>query len=204
MQKTPGTPRLRFASVVAVGALALAGCGGDDTDTSPATVELNDSENDRLGQVEFMEVDAGLELNVEIDNLAPGFYGFHVHEIGECEPESQAPDDPENTGDFMSAGSHIGADNEELDHPEHDGDLPTLLVNEDGTAKMSVVTDRLDASQLMDLDGAAMMIHSDPDNFANIPDRYLGDETSPDEQTLSTGDAGERIGCGVVEGVVEE
>jgi Cu-Zn family superoxide dismutase len=59
-------------------------------------------------------------------------------------------------------------------------------------------------SELYDFDGSAVMIHAQPDNFANVPERYLEDETEPDEDTLATGDAGERLGCGVVESVVEE
>lgn len=204
MQKNHVTSRIVVTSAVTMlAAFALAGCGDDSNGSSPPTVELSNNMGDPLGQVEFVEVDGGLEFNADVENLDPGFYGFHVHEIGECEPESQAPDDPNNTGDFLSAGSHIAGE-EDANHPEHAGDLPTLLVKEDGTAQMSVVTDRLDASQLMDFDGSAVMIHADADNFANVPDRYLGDETEPDEDTLSTGDAGDRLACGVIEGVVEE
>ena len=44
------------------------------------------------------------------------------------------------------------------------------------------------------------MVHAGRDNFANIPDRYeSGGEPGPDATTLATGDAGSRIGCGVVD-----
>jgi superoxide dismutase, Cu-Zn family len=39
-----------------------------------------------------------------------------------------------------------------------------------------------------------VMVHSGPDNFANIPPRY----GTPDQETLDTGDSGSRIACGVV------
>lgn len=206
MQKSPSNPRLLITSAIAMlGAFALAGCGsggeenGNGGEAAAATAEVANGQGDSLGQVEFTFGESGTNIDVAVENLEAGFYGLHIHEIGECEPDSQAPDDSEETGDFLSAGGHIAGE-EDADHPEHAGDLPTLLVNDDGTAEMSVVTDRLDETQLTDTDGAAVMIHSQPDNFANIPDRYLGDQADPDEDTLGTGDAGDRLGCGVIEG----
>ncbi|HUR00996.1 MAG TPA: superoxide dismutase family protein, partial [Nonomuraea sp.] len=81
-------------------------------------------------------------------------------------------------------------------HGVHDGDLPSLLVNRDGTARMSVRTDHVSFARLFDTDGTAVMIHLGRDNFANIPTRYSA--TGPDAATLNTGDAGGRTVCGVV------
>ena len=55
------------------------------------------------------------------------------------------------------------------------------------------VPDRRVGPRVLDDDGAAVMVHADPDNHAHIPSRYGG----PDEDTLATGDAGDRIACGV-------
>lgn len=223
MQKNHVKPRLLWTSTLTmVAAFALAGCANDGADsrgmneddsetesaaeeatgqngeeTALATAEITDGEGESLGQVEFIDGEQAIEVKADVENMEPGFYGFHIHEIGECEPDSQAPDDPEDTGDFLSAGGHIAGE-EDADHPDHAGDLPPLLVNEDGTAQMTVATDRLDESMLLDDDGASVMVHSDPDNFANIPARYLDDST-PDDDTLSAGDAGDRLACGVIE-----
>lgn len=218
MKNTSRTSRFGLASTVTLlAAFALAGCGEEDPgegvegdtgteQTSPsdadqsaaATAELQNPQGDDLGQVEFYETDGGTEVVVDVQNLDEGFYGLHLHENGECETDSQSPDDPAETGDFLSAGGHIAGE-ADADHPDHAGDLPALLVNEDNTAQMSVVTNRLEVSELVGQDGAAVMIHSDADNYANVPDRYLDGE-NPDDDTLSTGDAGDRIGCGVIEG----
>lgn len=213
MQKPYSSLRLPIIFAVVAG-FVFAGCAGDVNEdaaqSEPVTAKLANSQGDSLGQVEFVDVDGGLEVTIAAKNLDAGFYGVHIHEVGQCQPASQAPDDPEETGNFLSAGGHIvGEDAAEHpdhagDHPHHAGDLPTLLVNQDGTAEMSVVTDRLGMPLLSDFDGSAVVIHAEPDNFANVPDRYLGDESSPDDDTLAAGDASDRIGCGVVEGVVED
>jgi len=66
-----------------------------------------------------------------------------------------------------------------------------------------VETDRYDVEDLFDGDGSALIIHASPDNYANIPVRYLAPPatiTAVDSATLGTGDAGGRIACGVIEG----
>lgn len=178
------------------GANGAAGADTPDQDAL-ATADLLGPDGSALGTVTMTQADGGTEFDIAAEGMEPGMYGFHVHEIGECEPDSAAPDYPEDTGDFMSAGSHIPGE-DDADHPDHAGDMPTLLVNDDGTGTMTVVTDRLTESELLDEDGAAIMVHSEPDNFGNIPERYA--EDGPDEDTLSTGDAGDRLACGVIEG----
>lgn len=175
--------------------------GGDtDPDASDMTgaaftATLQDADGGELGTVEVTEAEGALEFQVNASGMEPGFYGLHVHGIGECEPDSAAPDDPEDTGAFKSAGGHLGS--EDADHPDHAGDLPTLLVQDSGDAHLTFQTDRLSAEDFEDEDGAAMMVHSDPDNFANIPERYAPD--GPDDDTTGAGDAGDRLACGVIE-----
>lgn len=223
MHPTIRQSRWRTSALIAAGsalALTLGACGGGaddgedtegtettgaagDTSEEPptedalATADLMGPDESSMGTVTMTQTEGGTEFEISAENMEPGMYGFHVHQIGECEPDSANPDDPDDTGDFKSAGGHIpGA--EDAEHPDHAGDLPTLLVNEDGTGTMTVVTDRLSESELMDDDGAAIMVHSKPDNFANVPERYA--EDGPDEDTLSAGDAGDRLACGVIEG----
>ncbi|MGM7668597.1 superoxide dismutase family protein [Microbacterium sp. A93] len=162
---------------------------------SAFTAALQDTDGGELGTVEVGEAEGALEFTVDVSGLEPGFYGLHVHGVGECEPDSAAPDDPSDTGAFKSAGGHIGA--EDTDHPDHAGDLPTLLVQESGEGHLTVRTDRLTAEDFGDEDGAAMMVHSKPDNFANIPERYAPE--GADEDTTGAGDAGDRLACGVIE-----
>lgn len=190
---TDGSATAATASSPASPASPDGGPGGGE---SPAfTAALQDADGGEVGTVEFTETEGAMDLSVEASGLEPGFYGLHVHAIGECEPDSAAPDDPDKTGAFLSAGGHLGGTDSQ--HPEHAGDLPALLVQESGDAQLTVQTDRLTAEALDDEDGSAMMIHSKPDNYANIPERYASE--GPDEDTTKTGDAGDRLACGVVE-----
>jgi Cu-Zn family superoxide dismutase len=124
----------------------------------------------------------------------PGFHGFHVHETGTCEPQSANPSDPAMVGDFLSAGGHLSS--EEQAHSDHLGDLSSLLAHKDGTATLTVTTDRLTEQDLLDADGSAVMVHAGSDNFGNIPERYAPAGT--DEMTDDTGDSGGRVACAVL------
>ncbi|HIW90251.1 MAG TPA: superoxide dismutase family protein [Candidatus Corynebacterium avicola] len=164
-----------------------------------ATAAVANADGDELGTATLADVDGdSSELSVEFSGLEPGMYGMHLHAVGTCEPDSVAPDDDSDnpeTGDFLSAGGHLGADGH--DHPDHGGDLPALLVNENGEGKLTVSTDRITEEDLLDDDGSAIIIHEDADNYGNVPERYA--EDGPDEDTLSTGDAGGRQACGAFE-----
>jgi Cu-Zn family superoxide dismutase len=191
--------------------LLLAGCAGSTpageetgettpgvTDTGTAeeetTVDLVDPEGSTVGTVVLAELGEATQVTVETSGLPPGFHGFHVHAIGVCEADSQSPTDPSMTGDFLSAGGHLGAG--EADHGAHVGDLPSLFVSQSGEGQLTAVTDAFTVADLMDDDGSAFMVHAGRDNFANIPERYAPE--GPDEMTRNTGDAGGRIACGAL------
>ena len=79
--------------------------------------------------------------------------------------------------------------------------MPSPLVLDDGSALLSF-TNRIDP--LSDAVGRAIILHEGLDNFGNIPvgtgpTQYTAN--SPDAITLTqnTGNAGNRIGCGVIQ-----
>lgn len=130
--------------------------------------------------------------------LTPGFHGLHIHAVGKCEAASVAPTGGA-PGDFNSAGGHF----QKTGHTGHpaSGDLASLQVREDGTAKLVTTTDAFTAEDLLGGAKTAIIIHEKADNFANIPpERYqqVNGAPPPDETTLATGDAGKRVACGVI------
>jgi Cu-Zn family superoxide dismutase len=130
--------------------------------------------------------------------LTPGFHGLHIHSVGKCEANSVAPTGGA-TGDFNSAGGHYQAPGH-TGHPAS-GDLTSLEVRPDGSAKLVTTTNAFTAADLRNSSGTALIIHQDPDNFGNIPTaRYTqkNGAPGPDEETLATGDSGKRVACGVI------
>lgn len=130
--------------------------------------------------------------------LTPGFHGLHIHSVGKCEANSVAPTGGA-PGDFNSAGAHF----QKAGHTGHpaSGDLTSLQVRADGTAKLVTTTDAFTAEDLLGGAKTAIVIHEKADNFANIPpERYqqVNGNPPPDETTMATGDAGKRVACGVI------
>ena len=197
-------------------ALVVGGCAGaDQTPAEPTgedvaaagsesaqpgaeglTARLLDAGGAEVGTVTLSEAEGGTEVSVDVDGLPPGFHGFHVHAVGLCEPGSVSPTDPSMTGDFLSAGGHLGAG--ESDHGQHAGDLPILYIGQSGSGSLTAVTDGFTLADLTDDDGSAVMVHAGPDNYANIPERYA--PGGADQITRGTGDDGGRIACAPVEG----
>jgi Cu-Zn family superoxide dismutase len=181
-------------------ALTLAACGGDDDDdggtaaqttvttaAAPAVAaEMIAADGSPAGRVTFTEAGGRLTVEARLTNLPPGFHGFHIHATGKCERGTPA---------FTSAGGHMVTG--EQAHPTHAGDQPVVLVMSDRSADIRFTTDRYRLSDLQTAEGRAVIVHALPDNYANVPTRYV---RQPDATTLSTGDAGDRIACGVVGG----
>jgi superoxide dismutase, Cu-Zn family len=130
--------------------------------------------------------------------LAPGFHGVHIHSVGKCEANSVAPTGGA-PGDFLSAGGHFQSPGHTGD--PQSGDLSSLEVRKDGGALLVTTTDAFTKDQLLAGAGTSIVIHAGADNFANIPsDRYtqVNGAPGPDQTTMSTGDAGKRVACGVI------
>ena len=159
-----------------------------------------------LGTVRFIPVDGRSKMIVRarLEGVTAGFHGFHVHTAGVCDPN--AVDAAGNPSPFFTAGGHYNPGGSI--HGAHAGDMPPLLVTEDGTGFLKFATDRVKMKELLDADGAAVILHAGPDNLAHVPaasaaggERYhshVDNVFGPDTLTKATGDAGARAGCGVI------
>lgn len=172
-------------AVVALGALALAGCAStgskkpaENLPVPDAFAQLVDARGADRGRVDIFKDSSGLRLEVVARGFAAGTYGMHVHAVGQCE----APG-------FTSAGPHwnpTGAQHGR-DNPlgAHHGDLPNLVVETDtiGRATLRLVGTRLTGEGgVIDADGAAFVIHAGPDDMKTDP----------------SGNSGGRVACGVI------
>ncbi|TDD68178.1 superoxide dismutase family protein [Jiangella aurantiaca] len=182
----------RTRTPVVLGLVSLAGTLGlgasAGQDPPVAEVRLRTQAGEPVGVVIFtQESDDKVQVRATAHHLPPGFHGFHVHTVGVCVPP------------FLSAGGHYNPDG--AGHHDHAGDMPVLLVKEDGTAELRFTTDRYTVAELTDGNGSAVIVHVGPDNYANVPQRYLSlaeNVLGADSSTLATGDAGGRLACGVV------
>jgi len=136
--------------------------------------------NNVYGVVRFTRNDDGVQVEGEVHGLDPNStHGFHIHEFGDC-----TADDATSAGDHFDPHDqpHGGPDDTE----RHAGDMGNLTSDENGTAEISftdtVMTFRGAASIL----GRGVIVHAEEDDL----------ETQP------TGDAGDRLSCGVI-GVAE-
>ena len=177
---------LALAAAILTAPLYASG-DGRSSSRKHVKVQLVDASGADAGLVKLTRQGKGVVVRAQVEGLTPGFHGFHVHSVGECVPP------------FTSAGGHFNPDG--TGHGSHAGDMPSLLVLEDGTAQLQFTTDRFTVAELFDTDGTAIIVHALPDNFANIPTRYQSTTEGtlgPDSATLATGDAGGRAACGVV------
>jgi Cu-Zn family superoxide dismutase len=165
------------------------------------TTYLSAPDGAKVATAKFEFNDGYVKITLETTGtgqLSPGFHGVHIHSVGKCEANSVGPTGGA-PGDFLSAGGHFQAPGHTGD-PES-GDLTSLEVRKDGSALLVTTTDGFTKDELLAGQGTSIMIHAGADNFGNIPaDRYtqVNGTPGPDHTTMSTGDAGKRVACGVI------
>ena len=153
----------------------LAACSARTSGPVPAArADFIDATGKAVGAATLHPSGEGVRVDVRVELPGRGARGFHVHQVGKCEPP------------FQSAGGHYnpGARKHGTLNPEgaHAGDMANLP--EGWTNKNMVQTTISGATleQLLDADGSALVIHADPDDYRTDP----------------SGNSGARIACGVI------
>lgn len=113
-----------------------------------------------------------------VSGLEPGLHGFHVHEYGDLSKGCE------------SAGAHYNPDG--VDHGDlqqgHVGDLGNIEAGDNGVAEFSIAAKRVDLIGDRSIVGRALVVHADEDDLGQ----------GGDEESLKTGNAGDRLACGVI------
>jgi Cu-Zn family superoxide dismutase len=129
------------------------------------------------GRATFTERQGGVLVEVELHHAPPGWHAVHLHEHGDCSAE-----------DASSAGGHFnpaGVAHGSPHAPEHHaGDLGNLWVDERGEGLHVLLMPDLRVQEGPNsVRGRALIVHAGTDDLVTQP----------------TGNAGGRIGCGVIQ-----
>lgn len=164
---------------------------------------LRDVNGDVVARVGLRSAGRGfIQVSASFDfpGIAPGFHGFHIH--ANDNPANgdgciADPAQPANTH-FVSADGHWNPD--AVTHGDHAGDLPSPLVQDNGSAAVSFIHR---VNSLSDVVGRAIILHEGADNFGNIPvgpavTQYTPNGPEATTLTQNTGNAGNRIACGLI------
>ena len=156
-----------------------------------AKAVLRDANGVKVGIVRFDGDAEGTDVKVNLHGIAVGldtFHGIHLHAN-----DSAGPCDP--AGGFTNVGGHWNPSGGV--HGSHAGDLPSVLVQADGTGHARTVTARFEPSDVAGPGGhpprRARQLRQHPDALHERWRRRVRTRT-----TQGTGDAGGRIACGVI------
>ena len=146
--------------------------------TATATLQGAPEDADFKGTITLTPDPGGVRVVAHLEGIdQDGPHGFHVHETGDCSHG-------EGGKHFTSAGGHFNPDNVEHacppTEPRHAGDLGNIEVT-NGTGHLET-TLKLSLSGPNSVVGKAIILHANAD----------------DCKTQPTGNAGDRLACGVV------
>jgi len=180
---------IQTASVISV--VGLVGCASPEKQTAPAaeikpvvvkpaqtTLERKSGDKKMGGTVQFIPDPGGVKVVAHIEGLKPNsVHGFHIHETGDC-----------SAADASSAGGHFNPDGQQhagpADSTHHVGDMGNVKADKKGRVHLEQVFARmsLESGNPANIMGKAVVLHGRADDLKSQP----------------AGDAGSRIGCGVI------
>lgn len=126
-----------------------------------------------IGMITAENSTCGVLLKPNLRHLPPGNHGFHIHENLSCEKYG------------MAAGDHLDPAQTKMHkgpyHNGHLGDLPVLIVDSQGNAKLPTLAPKFTLKTML---GHTFVIHAGSDNYSDQPTK--------------NGGGGDRIACGII------
>lgn len=171
---------MRFIFIV-IALTLMTSCHWGDKPLNVKEVEMFHTNGDLLGTTTLTEQPEGVKIKLKLKGISPGWHGLHIHEEGKCAPPN-----------FKSAKNHLNPEDKEhgLMNPKgsHLGDLPNIKADDSGE-----ISEELIAKELTLLEGKnSLTKHGGT--------AIIIDAEADDGMSQISGNSGERIVCGVIEG----
>jgi Cu-Zn family superoxide dismutase len=128
------------------------------------------------GEASFTQEQGGVLIEIRVRNAPGGWHAVHLHEQGDC----SAPDASSAGGHFNPTGKNHGAP---FAPEHHAGDLGNMWIEANGEGYHVLLMPELTVEDgPSSVRGRAIVVHEKDDDLVSQP----------------TGNAGGRIGCGVI------
>ena len=162
--------------IISFGALCAFTVSAHAQDITKAIATLEPKSGSRVtGTVAFTKMGDQVRVVADIQNLAPGKHGFHIHEKGDC-----------SSVDASSAGGHFNPTHQHHGGPDtaerHAGDLGNIEADASGKAHLEW-KGKLRLTGTDSIVGKSVVVHEKEDDLKTDP----------------AGNSGARIACGVIE-----
>ncbi|MGE5431334.1 MAG: superoxide dismutase family protein [Syntrophomonadaceae bacterium] len=127
------------------------------------------------GVVTFTKDGDNIKVVADLEGLAPGRHGFHIHQFGD-----------ETAPDGKSAGDHFNPSNQRhggpTDMQHHLGDMGNIEAESDGKAHLEMTISGVSFSGANSIIGRSVVVHEKEDDMMSQP----------------AGNAGARLAIGVI------
>lgn len=170
---------MRYRWAVVPGIVVTIGCTTVSAETGTALIHATAEGSSVTGTAALTPVAEGMALQVEVHvaGVPPGKHGLHIHQYGDCGNQGGA------------AGGHLNPQG--VKHGffpvdgfgnAHPGDMGNIEVGPDGSGSVALALPGVTLSGgSHSVAGRAIILHEKPDDFGQ-----------------PTGNAGGRIGCGII------
>ncbi len=145
--------------------------------TAEATIS-SASGSGLTGKATFTETGGTVKLVLTVENATPGPHAVHLHQNGDC-----SKPDATSAGPHWNPTKNPHGKRGEAQH--HAGDMPNMEVGQDGKGRIELTVNEWKiggSDTTANIINKAIIVHAKADDYKSQP----------------AGNAGDRIGCGVV------